>query len=80
MRRKMVELNRQGWSLRRIATRFNVSKDTVKKWIDRAAGKRLDRADFSDHRSQEKTAHNRIPPMVENCIINTRLELKITAH
>ena len=76
IRRKMVELNRQGWSLRQIATCFNVSKDTVKKWIDRAAGQRLDRADFSDHRSQKKTAHNRIPPMVENSIISTRLELK----
>ncbi len=72
----MVELSRHGWALRKIAARFGVSKDTVKKWIVRADGKRLDRADFSDQRARKKSTHNRILPMVEQCIINTRLELK----
>ena len=72
----MVELSRKGWSLRKIAARFGVSKDTVKKWIVRADGKRLDRADFSDQRTQKKSTHNRIPPGVEQCIVQTRLELK----
>jgi hypothetical protein len=72
----MVELSRNGWSLRKIAARFGVSKDTVKKWIVRANGKRLDRADFSDQRAQKKSTHNRIPPGVEQCIVQTRLELK----
>ena len=76
VRRKMVELNRQGWSLRRIAMHLGVSKDTVKKWIERANDKRLDRVDFSDHRSQKKTTHNRISSAVEQCIIDTRQYLK----
>lgn len=76
VRRKMVELNRQGWSLRQIAMHLGVSKDTVKKWIDRATGKRLDRVDFSDKRSQKKTTHNRTQPEVEQCIIDTRQYLK----
>ena len=58
----MVELSRHGWALRKIAARFGVSKDTVKKWIVRADGKRLDRADFSDQRARKKIDSQSDPP------------------
>lgn len=73
---KMVQLFRQGNSIRSIALRFHKDKKTVKKWIDRAGDHRLDRVDFSDKRSQRKATHNRIHSDVENCIIHTRHELK----
>jgi transposase len=44
----MVSAYRLGFSLREIAEEFNVTKSTVQRWVRYAAGKRLDRVDFSD--------------------------------
>ena len=76
----MVRLHRLGKSIRSIATQFQVDKKTVKKWIDYAGNKRLDRVDFSDKRkSQPKVPHNKLAPEVERCIIQTRQWLRQTS-
>ncbi len=38
---------RAGQSLREVAAQYGVSAPTVQRWVERARGKRLDRADFS---------------------------------
>ena len=72
----MVRLHRAGVSIREIARRLNRDKKTVKKWIQRAADTRLDRVDFSDQRANQKQAANRLDPLVEARIIETRKFLK----
>ena len=46
-----------------VAARFSTSVCTVSRWVERAADHRLDRADFSDHKSGR--AWNRVGAHVE---------------
>jgi hypothetical protein len=46
----MVRLVRSGKSMRAVASQFHVDVSTVSFWVQRAAGGRLDRVDFSDHK------------------------------
>lgn len=59
----MVAAVRKGASQRSVARQFNVSLSVVQRWVRQAAGKRLDRVDFSDtshraHRIANKTAED----------------------
>ncbi|MDO4576358.1 MAG: helix-turn-helix domain-containing protein [Planctomycetia bacterium] len=76
VRKEMIALYRQGLSCRAIAKRVGKSKTTVKKWVTRATGLRLERVDCSDRRPSCRVAHNRIDPEIENLIVETRKFLK----
>lgn len=72
----MVAAVRQGQSLRAVARQFRVSAATVKFWFDRSRGKRLDRADFSDHSSAPHRVANRTSAAMENLILELRQHLR----
>src|SRR5262249_14352441 len=48
----------------------------VQRWVDRAAGQRLARADFSDHQSAPRRVHNRTRRQVEELILSPRQQLR----
>ena len=70
----MVRLVRQGRSMHAVAARFSTSVCTVSRWVERAADHRLDRADFSDHKSGR--AWNRVAAHVEQRIVELRTSLR----
>jgi hypothetical protein len=72
----MVAAVRQGKSLRDVAQMFQVSASTVKLWVDKAQGKRLDRADFSDSSSAPHRIANRTNKDMENLILDIRHKLR----
>ena len=57
-----------------VAARFSTSVCTVSRWVERAADHRLDRADFSDHKSGR--AWNRVAAHVEQRIVELRTSLR----
>ena len=57
-----------------VAARFRTSVCTVSRWVDRAADHRLDRVDFSDHKSGR--AWNRVAAHVEQRIVELRRSLR----
>jgi putative transposase len=75
----MVAEVRAGRSVREVAAVFGVSKSTVDRWVARAAGKRLDRVDWSDQPSGRRIAANRTPKEVERLVLALRRELKETS-
>jgi len=72
----MVAASRRGKSLRQVAQKFQVSASTVKFWLDKAQGKRLDRVDFSDSSSAPHRVANRTNPDMEALILDTRQYLR----
>ncbi len=70
----MVRLVRQGRSMHAVAARFRTSVCTVSRWVERAADDRLDRVDFSDHKSGR--AWNRVAAHVEQRIVELRTSLR----
>ena len=72
----MVALARRGHSIREIARRFQVSRPTVKRWIERARGKRLDHASFIDRSRAPHTVANRSHYATEELVLQVRRELK----
>jgi len=70
----MVRLVRQGRSMHAVAARFRTSVCTVSRWVERAADHRLDRVDFSDHKSGR--AWNRVAAHVEQRIVELRTSLR----
>jgi hypothetical protein len=72
----MVAAVRRGQSLRQVAQKFHVSPSTVKLWVDRTRGKRLDRADFRDQFSAPHRVANRTNEDMENLILEIRQQLR----
>jgi hypothetical protein len=61
--------------MRHVARTWGVSLLTVQRWVERAAGQRLDRVDWSDHPPIPRRTH-RTPRAVENLILKLRTDLK----
>lgn len=72
----MVAAVRRGQSLRAAARAFRVSVPTVKRWVARAKGQRLDRASFSDLSSAPRKVANRVPAEIEQLVLQLRQQLK----
>jgi hypothetical protein len=75
----MVTLVRQKIPMRAVAERFGVSLSHVQRWVERARGVRLDRVDWSNRRTGQRTPHNRTLRRVENLVLALRRELKETS-
>lgn len=65
--------------MRRVARRFDVVLSTVQFWVGRAAGRRLDRVDWSDRPSGPRNAPHRASLQMEDLILATREELKVAS-
>jgi len=72
----MVIAVRAGQSLREVAAQYGVSAPTVQHWVERAKGKRLDRADLSDQPRVPHKVANRTSVKIELQVIHLRRELK----
>lgn len=72
----MVRLVRSGKSMHRVAARFHTSVNTVKLWVARAEGCRLDRVDFSDRKPGCVRAWNCLSVGVEHHIGELRRTLR----
>src|SRR5262245_13986030 len=72
----MVRAVRQGQSLRSVARRFRVSLATVQRWVERAEGQRLDRADFRGAPRGGRRPSNSTGPALEDRILQVRRYLK----
>jgi len=71
----MVAAVRRGACQRAVARRFGVDLRTVQYWLARAAGQRLDRVDWADHRFCSHRAANRTSPPVEDRVLALRRAL-----
>lgn len=72
----MVAAVRRGASQRTVARQFHVSIGTVQHWVARAAGQRLDRVDWTDHRQRPRRPPNRTPPGLEDQVLTLRRRLQ----
>jgi transposase len=72
----MVRQVRAGKSMRSVAAQFGVSVGKVAFWAERAEGKRLDRADFSDRAPGCSVAWNRLDATVEQRVLELRRQLR----
>lgn len=72
----MVTAVRRGGSQRSVAQRYGVALSTVQFWVARAAGKRLDRVDWSDRPSIPATLPRRTEREIEDLVLQVRHELK----
>jgi len=72
----MVALVRGGAGLRAAARKFGVSHNTVKFWVERARGRRLDRVDWSERRRGPRMPANKTPSQQEELVLNLRRQLK----
>ena len=72
----MVALARRGHSLSEIARQFQVSRPTVRRWVERASGQRLDRTSFIDRSRAPHTVANRSHYTTEALVLQVRRELK----
>ena len=75
-RREMVTAVRRGGSQRCVAQRYGVALSTVQFWVARAAGKRLDRVDWSDRPSIPAALPRRTEREIEDLVLQVRHELK----
>lgn len=71
----MVAQVRRGQSLRAVARQYGVTLATVQRWATRAAGRRLDRVDWTDRSSRPHTVH-RTGPDLEDTVLELRAYLK----
>lgn len=74
----MVAAVRAGQSLRAVAKAFHVSHRTVRRWVARAAGSRLDRVVLTDRPPIPHTVH-RMAPEIEARVLALRRELRETS-
>lgn len=72
----MVAEVRRGASRRSVAKKFGVSKSQVDRWVMRAGNDRLDRVDWLDQPSGQRTPHNKCSPEVEEQVLAIRKHLK----
>lgn len=75
----MVAAVRAGASLRSTADRFGVSLSTLQTWVQRAAGKRLDRVDWTDRPRGPRHVPHRTPAEQEDLIVDLRGFLRDTS-
>jgi hypothetical protein len=68
----MVELVRQGWTLRAVAQRFRVSPNTVRLWVQRSAHQPLEVVDWADRPRAPHHVHNRTAPEAIHHIVACR--------
>jgi hypothetical protein len=71
----MVAAVREGASQRSVALRFRVSLLTVQRWLERAGDRDLDAVDWADRPSAPHRQAARIPPELEERILETRRRL-----
>lgn len=71
----MVAAVRKGLSVRAVARQFGVGKSTVQRWVEHAAGQRLDRVDFAS-RPPCPLQPVRTPQDVEALIVQVRQQLQ----
>jgi transposase-like protein len=71
----MVVAIRAGESVRAVARRFRVSRPTVQRWVQRAAGQRLDRVAWADRPPIPSTVH-RTPAAMEARVLTVRRDLQ----
>jgi hypothetical protein len=71
----MVSAVRRGMSVAEAARRWRVDRSTVRRWVDRADGKRLDRADW-EARSSRPAQTTRTSDPDEDLILELRTHLK----
>lgn len=67
---------RSGKSMHHVARQFKVSVSAVARWVERAAGRRLDRVDFSDCKPGCARGWNRTATHVEQRIVELRRSLR----
>jgi hypothetical protein len=72
----MVAAVRAGGSLRSVARKFQVSLDTVRRWVQHAGDKRLDRVDWSDRPDGPRNPYNQTPADVEDAVLAWRVFLR----
>jgi hypothetical protein len=72
----MVAAVRRGAAQRSVARCFGVSLHTVQRWVERAAGQRLDRVDWPDRPAGPQHPPHRTAIDMENLIIETRDHLR----
>jgi transposase-like protein len=72
----MVLAVRRGSSLRDVAQRFGVSHGTVRYWVERVRGQRLDRADYTDQPCGSRRAANRTGKRIERRVLSLRKSLR----
>lgn len=74
----MIKRVRAGASARSIARQFCVSLSHLQYWLKRAGSKRLDRVDWSDQSSAPTHSGNRTSKAMEEAILKTREELRLS--
>jgi transposase len=72
----MVAAVRRGTALREVARRFGVALATVRLWVARADGQRLDRVDFVAKPPGRRRPVNRATEDLEDLVLTLRRELK----
>ena len=72
----MVAATRRGIALREVARRFGVALATVRLWVARAEGSRLDRVDFAAKPPGRPRPVNRSSQELEDLVMTLRVELK----
>lgn len=78
-RRALVAAVHAGASLRQTARQFGVSLSTLQHWVQRAAGQRLDRVDWSDQTPGPRRSPQRTTAAVEDLIVDLRRQLRQTS-
>lgn len=74
----MVQAVRRGKTLRGVAREFGISLETVRRWVERASGKRLDRVDWGDRPSGAPRPVNRTSADTERIVLRVRGELTVS--
>lgn len=72
----MVAAVRGGQSLRSVARGFQVSLDTVRRWVRYAGGRRLDRVAWGDHPDGPRVSYSRVPIELEDEVLALRQWLR----
>jgi hypothetical protein len=75
----MVKAVRRGDSIHEVARRFRVARSLVRRWVRRADGQRLDRADWSSRTPGRRQPVNKTLAEVEELVLRLRQELKDTS-
>jgi len=71
----MVEMVRQGMSVREVARRCRVAPGSVHLWLHRSAGSPLDQVDWANRSSAPHRVHNRTAPEIERHVLECRRAL-----
>lgn len=71
----MVHAVRRGKPMRQVAREFGTSLETVRRWVERALSKRLDRVDWSDRPAGTPRPVNRTSAATEAQVLRLRSEL-----